>query len=260
MFRIVFTDLDGTLLDHETYTLEPALPAIQRLNALSVPLIFCSSKTAAELRALQKKLNIRSPFISENGGGIFVPKQGSDEEDVIVLGVRYEELRVHLEEISERFNLKVRRFEDMSVEELAVQTGLPKDEAELSKLRDFDLPFVIERGEIDFGTLEKEVRRRGLNLTRGARFFHLMGSNDKGKAVKRLVALYQHQRGEAVQSIGLGDSANDLPLLGAVDIPVVVPNPESMAPLCGDSLGALQAPAPGPSGWNSIILSLFGAD
>ena len=36
---LVFTDLDGTLLDHDDYGFEPALPALHRLAAAQVPLV-----------------------------------------------------------------------------------------------------------------------------------------------------------------------------------------------------------------------------
>jgi len=77
-FVVVFTDLDGTLLDHQTYEWEEAKPALNRCKALQVPLILVSSKTRAEMDVLRHELGLISPFISENGGGIFFPEEGSD--------------------------------------------------------------------------------------------------------------------------------------------------------------------------------------
>ena len=37
---LVFTDLDGTLLEYETYSFERALPAIRALKEKNIPLIF----------------------------------------------------------------------------------------------------------------------------------------------------------------------------------------------------------------------------
>lgn len=42
---ILFSDLDGTLLDHDTYDWSPAQPALKQLAALEVPLVLTSSKT-----------------------------------------------------------------------------------------------------------------------------------------------------------------------------------------------------------------------
>ena len=71
---VVFTDLDGTLLDHETYSYGPAQEALDLLERKRIPLILCSSKTRAEIELIQLDLRLRHPFISENGGAIFMPR------------------------------------------------------------------------------------------------------------------------------------------------------------------------------------------
>jgi mannosyl-3-phosphoglycerate phosphatase len=71
---IIFTDLDGTLLDYDTYSFEKALPALQLLRERDIPLIISSSKTAKEVVFYREQLENDHPFISENGGGIFIPK------------------------------------------------------------------------------------------------------------------------------------------------------------------------------------------
>ncbi len=71
---IIFTDLDGTLLDYSTYSFEAALSTLQLLKEKDIPLIICSSKTRKEIEHYRKKLSNNHTFISENGGGIFIPK------------------------------------------------------------------------------------------------------------------------------------------------------------------------------------------
>jgi len=44
---VVFSDLNGTLLDHETYDWTPAKPALDRLARQGCPVILSSSKTAS---------------------------------------------------------------------------------------------------------------------------------------------------------------------------------------------------------------------
>ena len=48
-----------------------------------------------------------------------------------------------------------------------------------------------------------------------------LDDNDKGKAVRALKELYSEKFLE-IKTIGLGDSLNDLPMLEAVDVPVLV--------------------------------------
>ena len=70
---IIVTDLDGTLLHPRTYSFEEALPALKLVRERGVPLVLCSSKTRAELEVCRKRLDNGHPFISENGGGIYLP-------------------------------------------------------------------------------------------------------------------------------------------------------------------------------------------
>src|SRR4030043_2006608 len=70
---IIFTDLDGTLLDRKTYSFEPAEPALNLIRTMGIPLVLSSSKTRAEIELYRRKLENEHPFISENGGGIFIP-------------------------------------------------------------------------------------------------------------------------------------------------------------------------------------------
>ena len=69
---IIFTDLDGTLLDKK-YSYESALPALALIESHKIPLVLCSSKTRSEIEFYRTKLNNDHPFICENGGGIFIP-------------------------------------------------------------------------------------------------------------------------------------------------------------------------------------------
>src|SRR5690242_8205918 len=105
---IVFTDLDGTLLDAETYAFDASREALDALRARSVPLIPASSKTRAEIERLRADLDHHHPFIVENGGGMFIPKGYFDfplegavlrgPYQVIEFGLPYAALRLALKE------------------------------------------------------------------------------------------------------------------------------------------------------------------
>ena len=75
---IIFTDLDGTLLDHYSYSFEAAIPMLGKLEDLGIPVIPITSKTFAEVSRLRDQLNNRHPFIVENGAAIAIPKNYFD--------------------------------------------------------------------------------------------------------------------------------------------------------------------------------------
>ena len=60
---LIFTDLDGTLLDHHTYSFQPAKAAMQALKTFSIPCVINTSKTFVELIALREELNHQDAFM-----------------------------------------------------------------------------------------------------------------------------------------------------------------------------------------------------
>jgi mannosyl-3-phosphoglycerate phosphatase len=222
---LIFTDLDGTLLDYHTYSYEKALPALRYVRKRKIPLIICTSKTRAEIEVYQKKLRNRHPFIAENGGAIFLPqhyfkkmpaslrkKNGYAAKE---LGTPYQILRGKLTEITGKFGQEVKGFADMSAQEIHKKYGLPLQEARLSKKREYDEPFnfVSLPDEKIVTNMKRGFAKVGLHMVKGGRFFHLMGKNDKGKAVRSLKKMYEKEWKKKTISIGIGDSLNDLPLL-----------------------------------------------
>jgi mannosyl-3-phosphoglycerate phosphatase family protein len=259
---VIFSDLDGTLLDAVRYSFNDALPALSLIQAHGVPLVLCSSKTRAEIEACRQRMHNFHPFITENGGGIFIPQgyfsapvDPVDGYQRIILGMPYAEIRRHFVALRERLGASVRGFADMTAEEVAELTGLSCDDAILSKQRDFDEPFVFD-GAPDASFLQA-IEDAGLHWTQG-RVFHIMGKHDKGLAVKTLKALYEREHGE-ISSIGLGDSLNDLPLLQAVDRPVLIRHEDGSFDSRIAIAGLMKTQSPGPQGWNEAVLQLLSA-
>jgi mannosyl-3-phosphoglycerate phosphatase len=261
---IVFTDLDGTLLDEQTYGCLPARPALAALGARDIPIVFASSKTRAEILHLQERLAVTGPFISENGGAVFL----SGDKNLAgwfpkrlgglparTFGASYQSLRKTLVELRLTFRLELVGFGDVAVEVISEWTGLSRESAALAHSRDFDEPF-LWRPEPDPAT-ENAVRawlaERGLRLSRGGRFWHLTGNNDKGVAATWLLATLARAWGERPVSLGLGDSENDLSLLAATDEGALVERPggghlEPRPPTIRTVSGV------GPEGWGRAVL------
>ncbi len=261
---IIFTDLDGTLLNHHDYSYEDAKPALQKIKEKNIPLIIVTSKTRKEVEILQQELGIKEPFIVENGGGIFIPidyhklkikncftKNGYR---VIQLGKSYEEIRQFVEKVKDKFGII--GFGDMSVEQIMKFTGLPYEKAKLAKEREFTEPFLI-KDESLIPELQKLALEEGIKITKGGRFYHFIGINqDKGRAVEIVINIFKENIDKDIVSIGLGDSQNDIPMLKKVDIPVLIPKPDGSYENI-DLPNMIKAPYPGSRGWNEVILKLI---
>ncbi|MDR5590892.1 HAD family hydrolase [Christiangramia sp. SM2212] len=73
MFKIIFSDIDGTLLNAERDLSEYTINTIKKLSRANIPFILISSRMPAAMRHLQQKMNIEHlPLISYNGGLIIV--------------------------------------------------------------------------------------------------------------------------------------------------------------------------------------------
>lgn len=272
---IIFTDLDGTLLDAKTYSFEPALPSLQLIKEKGIPLIICSSKTRKEIEYYRKRLDNHHPFISENGGGIFIPKgylgfkiedlrfnignfgfQIEETQDYYVLrtGARYSDLRKAINELrNEGFDIK--GFGDMTAEELASIANMSIEEAMMAKEREFDEPFIFVGSIHELPLLFESIKTKGFNYTQG-RFFHILGNSDKGKAVSILIDLYERNFLE-ITTIAIGDSPNDLPMLERVDYPVIVQKPDGSYDQGINIPNLIRTQGIGPEGWNKAIRSIM---
>ncbi len=263
---IVFTDLDGCLLDANTYAFEAAAPALEALRTSRIPLILTSSKTRAEIEALRSQLNHSEPFIAENGGGLFIPKgffpfplEGSalrGPYQVVEFGIPYARLRSALKEIEQAVGYEIRGFGDMPPEEVAARTGLSYAEAVLAKQRQYDEPFVIEGPPARIEGVQHEIEARGLRCTRGGRFYHLMGDSDKGAACRYLIQCYRRQHGELL-TVAIGDSLNDLTMLAAVDRPFLVKQPDGSYEEEIRLPKLVRVSGAGPVGWSEAVLEML---
>ncbi|NOX71425.1 MAG: HAD-IIB family hydrolase [Candidatus Micrarchaeota archaeon] len=227
MQTIVFTDLDGAMLD-EGYSYDAVKESVAKLKERKIPIVICTSKTRAEIEIYTNELGIGDPFISENGGAIFIPKGYFDfdfdftKEDgrycIIELGTPTEKLIEVLGKIKKYYRIK--SFHDMTDEELSHDAALPLERAKKAKLREYDEAFkILDVGAED--VIKQVINEAKLQFVRGTRYWHIHGDNDKGKAVRILCNLFRRKYGD-IKTIAIGESPNDFPMLDAVDRPYLV--------------------------------------
>lgn len=276
---LLFTDLDGTLLDHHTYQPDPALPALRRLQAGGVLVLPATAKTLAEVGQVCADLGLHDGAIVENGAAAALPRgfpahrrapvdgpeaavpddpdvtvPGSPEAavpgdcEVVVLGIPYPVVRGMLAEAAAEAGVGVRGYGDMTPQEVAAATGLSPAEAGRARSRQWSETFVTTSG--DPAALGAALKRRGLRVARGARFLTAMGGHDKGEAVR--VVLDQVRRyGREVRTWAVGDAANDEELLAAVDHPLLV-RAEHGGWAGLDLPGMIRLDGIGPVGWSLL--------
>jgi mannosyl-3-phosphoglycerate phosphatase len=256
------------LLDHDTYAFEDAQPVLALLRQKKIPVILCTSKTRVETEQVRAHMALETPFIVENGAAIFIPKDldlGRQEnmlkkETYLVkeFGTPYHILRQHWKKTKAENPFRMKGFSDMTDEEIARHTGLSSEAAHLAAQREYSEPFLFFDGPKALSTLLANVKKTGLQVTKGGRFYHLIGKNDKGKAVRFLKGLYEQRAYPGTcQTIGLGDSANDIPMLENVDVPVIIKKKEGTWETAHSLSDVVYSKKPGPAGWAEEVSRLL---
>lgn len=251
---VVFSDLDGTLLDHEDYTWTAALPALAKLRAHGVPVVLASSKTAPEIAPLREQMRLtHCPAIVENGAGILPPGTAPDTNNAAYL-----RLRRILDGIPPGLRRHFEGFGDWDEAEVSTQTGLTPEGAKLARQRAFSEPGVW--------TGPAELRKRflaqldaeGVTARHGGRFLTLSFGGTKADRMAEVLEGYAGD-GPLPLSVALGDAPNDAEMLNAADHGVIIANPHGteLPILAGERAGRIRrSTKPGPAGWNEMILRL----
>lgn len=270
---LVFSDLDGTLLDHDNYSFEAAKPALLQLFRYNIPLLLNTSKTFAETVEIQHQLGGFHPFVTENGAAIAIPENyfnSLPEHDEIIessghnryfikhFGRSYSFICDYLAKIRTSENYSFRGFHDMSTQEVARITGLTPKQAKLSRQRLASEPIIWESG--DFEAFEEQLRQKNLILIQGGRFWHIKSACDKAESMHWLTNLYQRQDPERnFLTVALGDSPNDLTMLDQADIAIAIRahNGQHRLTLDSNRPNRIYTQRIGPAGWQAALLRVI---
>jgi mannosyl-3-phosphoglycerate phosphatase len=263
---LIFTDLDGTLLDFETYSPAGALPVLAKIKAAGLPVIFCSSKTAAEQRPLREQLGLTAfPYIVENGAAIVVPaasklacgdwpvSAGEVKEKRWVLGLPASAVRAGIHKAALKARISLTGFADLGPEKVAGLTGLDAAAARRAITREYSETLVDDYAESLWAKLDPYFAEEGLQCRHGGRFHTVSGiESDKGRAVTAVVELYRETSPYSIITIGLGDSANDAAMLTVVDHAYLIGHTANQA--SNWSIPGLEAiPVSGSRGWAAAL-------
>ncbi|WP_460273088.1 HAD-IIB family hydrolase [Celeribacter sp. ULVN23_4] len=245
---IVFSDLDGTLLDHGSYSWAPAKPALDRMRALGVPLVLASSKTASEIAELRAEMGFEAcPAIVENGAGVLEPGTAALHDRSA-----HEALRAALAELPADLRENFTGFSDWSVAEVAENTGLPLAQAALAAQRQFSEPGLWSGTPSGQAAFEAALKDKGILARQGGRYLTLSFGATKADRMAEIVARYSPKP----TTMALGDAPNDVEMIETADHGVVVENSHGpgIPRLDGEAKGRItRAVAPGPEGWNIAV-------
>ncbi len=256
---VIYTDLDGTLLDHDTYDPGPARDLLQGLMARGVPVIPCTSKTRAEMLPICEDLGIPGPFIVENGTAVWIPENwglarppvtGSDRGYWChVLGKSRGYISGALAGLSGEWANRFHSLCDMSLRQVCAVTGLNEVQARAARARHHSETLLWLGSASDREGFTEAVSQLGMTVVQGGRFLHVLAGGGKGEGMAWLHALITEQMYPGAISVAAGDADNDLVLLEAADHALVVRSPAHEPPRPERANNTYLSDAMGPAGW-----------
>lgn len=260
---VIFTDLDGTLLDHKTYDPEPAASLVETLTSQQIAeVVPITSKTQAELRELSQQIAFSGAArITENGSVIHSPNgypfNSKNQKETHILGEAYADILGKVDQLPHELRKHIEGFSQMDEETVAHHTGLNPGASKRAKIRDATEPFLWHGAEDQLAELKAAVAELGLELQQGGRFFHLTGKATKERAMLQVMEAFRRADPDAEHiSIALGDGPNDIGMIEAADYGVIIPNPEGPS-VASDLPKVRRAPTDGPRGWVASVTEIL---
>jgi mannosyl-3-phosphoglycerate phosphatase len=264
---LIFTDLDGTLLDHHSYSFAAAIPMLEKLRNSQIPVIPNTSKTFAELGQIRQEIGLSGPFVVENGAAIYIPVGYFDSQpkDTLCLNgfwvkeftkPRREWLAL-IDNVKSTFVGEFEQFTSMSHSQISAVTGLSLQQAASADTREYGEPVLWLSSSSSKQLFIKALEALGAQPLQGGRFLHVSGDCDKGQALLWLQTQYSKQRKIPTVSIALGDGQNDIAMLEAANIAVRILSPVNPPPALNKPKDVYTSKDYGPKGWINCLQDII---
>ena len=260
---VIYTDLDGSLLNHQDYSHAAADALLDELEQQGIPVIPVSSKTRAELVELRSELGNTHPFIVENGAAVFIPGDYFEKQPAGTLqqdGFFVREFSLprsywlqKLETVARQYRRDYTGFEALSNDDIVRLTGLDPDAARRAAQREYGEPLRWKGDEERKTAFIRLMEQHGATILQGGRFMHVSGDCDKGRALRWLNAQFAKAWDTPPVCIAIGDSHNDIAMLEAADHAVIIRSPSHEPPALARSDGVYLTEAFGPAGWDEGV-------
>jgi mannosyl-3-phosphoglycerate phosphatase family protein len=268
---MLFTDLDGSLLNHFDYTFDAAIPLIRELQNDGIPVVPNTSKTANEIALICSEVGLSDGFICENGAAVYLPKTitSAPSEEFDDCGdywrKAFVEPRSHwqsiLKSVPPHLEGCFKSFTELGVGGIMEATGLPEKNALLSSQRQFNEPLMWLGTNEEKSQFIEFMESKGATLLQGGRFLHVGGDCDKSTAMSWYADYFKSQTSidGDIQTIAIGDSGNDIAMLEAATAAVVVKAPEKPYPEINKDSAVFYTQAIAPEGWDEGVRAAINA-
>ena len=250
---LIFTDLDGSLLNRDTFKFDEIKKFLKDLVSKGIFIIPNSSKTENEIIDFNQELGENLTYISENGSVINgLNLLNINFPDKIVLSREKNEIQKIFEsKISKNLKDKCKFITRMEKKKQIEILGLSNDKLKNALSRKYSIPFLFDGNKNERDKLNKSITKNGLSLQEGGRVINLCDKVNKVKSMNRVIKIFKKIE-KNIKVIAVGDNYNDLEMLKNSDVPCLVFNDRfKLDEIFIDNL--IISNQPSPLGWADVI-------
>jgi len=251
---IIFTDLDGSLLNNETFKFDEIKNFIINCLKKGIKLIPNTSKTSFEILEFIKELSCEIPYIAENGSSIHnLNILNPDLSNEIVLARPVHEIYEDFtKNIKKKLLLNCNFLSEMDTEKQSNILGLSGRKLELALNRNYTFLITFNGEKNEIKELIEYCHNLGLSLNQGGRVICIGDKVNKLTGMKKTLKIIKsYNEFKDIFTIGVGDSPNDLGMLDEVNFPCLIKRKNNENILNKDKYTISTEEA--PSGWMEVV-------
>ena len=251
---IIFTDLDGCLLDKQTFKYDIIENYFKELILEGIIIVLNSSKTEAELIDFNKNNNLDLCFISENGSSIHKLNTINKKfPSKIPLSRSYDDIyKIYNENLSLEIKRKITPILKLKAMDQQKILGLPLDKLPLALKRMHTIPIQFNGSEIEKNNFTKYIHQLGLSVQSGGRILNIGDNTNKFIAMSKILDIISNEIDDEIVTIGVGDNQNDIEMLKHTDYPCLVKNDNFNSSFLNIE-NLIKSVEPSPKGWADVI-------
>ncbi len=226
--KIIFTDLDESLLNQNKYNAKILDKFIKGLIKENYSIVAITSKTFSEVTKLFKLNNIQFPFSTENGALFTIPYSKSNKKLSFMNKVNNKAIKTSrimdiLSKLSSKYLKNISFIKDLNVDQQIKITNLKKEEIFYFNNRNFSVSIIWKGSNISLERFKKEISRYDLHILFGGKVLNISGCHTKLDAIKYFEKYYSKKLDISdFITVSIGDSNNDIEMLNYTDYSGVV--------------------------------------
>ena len=261
--RIIFTDLDETLLRKNKYYYKTLHNFINKLVRYEFLIILVTSKTYSEVINIIKQIKLKIPFSVENGGAYYIPikytKEYKYKRILNPRAVNKEVIKNILNEnIVKKYSQHIEFIEYLSSSKQMFITKLNNNQLENFNSREYTVPILWHGSQKVKKEFEKCLLKYNLKITFGGKLNNISGLHSKVDTMNLFINQYKNKyRTEKLITISLGDSQNDIEILNKSNYSGIIKNNYFKISNLEKKNNIFRSFTEAPQGWVEIIKKIL---